>query len=613
MNIRFFFSFIRYCCIGVTLWGYTCFGQISGVVNTYIDVTAIDYACHRVTVSSASGYAVGDLVVLIQMKGASINTTVTSAAYGSLTSINDAGNYELQRILAITGNDIYFVHALLKTYTISGSVQLVRVPEYTNVSVNGTLTGSNWNGTTGGIVAIRASGTITLNAPIAADGIGFRGGNASLNDPSVSCSFFLNNFSLPASTLVSQKGEGIYSIPLNESSGRAKNTIGGGGGNNHNAGGGGGGLWGTGGQGGNQSNGCNNAATNAQGGIALNTQIPTRLFLGGGGGGGHQNNGQGTRGGNGGGIILLIADNIIGNGFLISGNGEAAPDGGGDGAGGGGSGGSILLQSNTFTNTIVQSNGGMGGDTNSPNRSLGPGGGGSGGVVYLSVATLPVGLTIQTTGGLPGFSTNALDPSLNGNRNATAGASGTTLFSTTVPFGIINNTCLLPLTLLEFSANKNTTGIQYTFRTLHEHSIEGYYILGSIDGIQFDAVDSILPLYASSIQTYSGTIPSYYNYIQLIEKTTSNHWVSLRILAVSSPALVRAYPNPAQDYIILEGLPNTFYSYTLYTNEGKEVEKGNFWGTLQVQTHLWSSGFYYINIKCETTFYTLKILLLHPE
>ena len=63
----FFFSF----------W-FSCHGKaqtsISGIVNSYIDVTGIIDA-DELTVSDASAFSPGDTVLLIQMKGLAINNT----------------------------------------------------------------------------------------------------------------------------------------------------------------------------------------------------------------------------------------------------------------------------------------------------------------------------------------------------------------------------------------------------------------------------------------------------------------------------------------------------------------------------------------------------------
>src|ERR1700757_738879 len=135
--------------------------NISGIINSYASVTSV--AAQSVNVSSAAGFTVNDRVLLIQMKGATINTTNTSV-FGTITSYNDAGNYEFATIASIAGATISFVNPLIKTYTATGFVQLVKVPTYNNVVVNGLLSCTPWNGTTGGILAFEAAGTITLNA-----------------------------------------------------------------------------------------------------------------------------------------------------------------------------------------------------------------------------------------------------------------------------------------------------------------------------------------------------------------------------------------------------------------------------------------------------------------
>ena len=42
--------------------------------------------------------------------------------------------------------------------------QVVRIPNYTNVTVSGVLACHPWNGFTGGILVFRANGTVTVNA-----------------------------------------------------------------------------------------------------------------------------------------------------------------------------------------------------------------------------------------------------------------------------------------------------------------------------------------------------------------------------------------------------------------------------------------------------------------
>ena len=62
-----------------------------------------------------------------------------------------------------------------------------RIPNYTNVTVNAgiTLTASAWDGTKGGILFFRASGTVTNNGTITMSELGYRGGQDNNNNYSV--------------------------------------------------------------------------------------------------------------------------------------------------------------------------------------------------------------------------------------------------------------------------------------------------------------------------------------------------------------------------------------------------------------------------------------------
>ena len=96
--------------------------NISGIINSYAQVTAI--AGTTITTISSTGFAVGDKIIVIQMKGASITTSNTSA-YGDITNLNNAGNWEFATIASITGNDIVIASPLVKTYTMTAKVRLV--------------------------------------------------------------------------------------------------------------------------------------------------------------------------------------------------------------------------------------------------------------------------------------------------------------------------------------------------------------------------------------------------------------------------------------------------------------------------------------------------------
>src|SRR5579872_6288368 len=78
---------------------------VSGVVNSYYAVTAVNTASNTVTVTNTAGLYNGEPILLIQMKGATVNGS-NNAAYGSITAINDAGNYEFNTICSISGNEV---------------------------------------------------------------------------------------------------------------------------------------------------------------------------------------------------------------------------------------------------------------------------------------------------------------------------------------------------------------------------------------------------------------------------------------------------------------------------------------------------------------------------
>lgn len=130
---------------------------------------------NSVTVSSALGFSVGDRVLLIQMKGAIINQTNT-ASFGQITNLSSAGNFEFTNIAAISGNTITFVSALCKPFSVTGKVQLIRVPVYNQATINAVVTANPWNGNTGGVVAIEATTSLTFNNIIDVSGKGFIGG-----------------------------------------------------------------------------------------------------------------------------------------------------------------------------------------------------------------------------------------------------------------------------------------------------------------------------------------------------------------------------------------------------------------------------------------------------
>jgi gliding motility-associated-like protein len=386
------------------------------VVNIYTEVLAYNTCNNQITVSNDSGYFVGDTVLLIQMKGALIDTSNT-AAFGTILDYRNAGNYEFNYISQKAGNVITFKNNLTKSYDIpDGVVQLVRVPSYKAGNFNGGLTCDPWDGTKGGILAIFSRQSLQSGEDIDVSEKGFRGGEG-FNSIYSSATCNQNNFIYPfASQFAGFKGESIASFSPNYQKGKGCFAGGGGGGNSHNAGGGGGGNGGSGGLGGYQTDSCGAVPFNNRGigGNGLQyAATANKIFLGSGGGAGHIDNASyPTSGGAGGGIAIVVTPNLIiyDNKIIANGaNGTYCYNADcNDGMGGGGAAGTILLSVNQVTTPdgiAVLAQGGDGGNIIStilPGGRSGPGGGGGGGVFYFNGNSLPSNIAYLSNGGRNG-------------------------------------------------------------------------------------------------------------------------------------------------------------------------------------------------------------------
>ena len=401
--------------------------NISGTINIYTNVTGI--SSNVVTVGNATGFAAGDRVLLIEMKGATI-TTGNVPAFGTITGYGNAGNYEYLTVASVAGNNITMTLNPCQTYTMTGAVQLIRVPVYTNPNITGTLTSTPWNGTIGGVVAFEATGTVTFNANINVGGAGFRGG-------AMYSGFFNCNDPAYANGTAGKKGEGIAAAPAGQDANRAPLANGGGGSNTGNPGAGGGGNYGNGGRGGIDWSGCGTTTSYGLGGHQL-TMLATKAFFGGGGGGGYQDNGLPCTGGtNGGGIVMIKANQIIGNGFTIQANGvDQTVNTDSEGAGAGGAGGAVYLWCPTYTSTLnINVKGGNGGSINNTlwnGYCHGPGGGGGGGYAWFSTAATPGGVALNSNGGNPGIVLNS-GPCIGTPDQATAGQVGGAMYNLPTP------------------------------------------------------------------------------------------------------------------------------------------------------------------------------------
>ncbi|RDC63170.1 putative PE-PGRS family protein PE PGRS46 [Adhaeribacter pallidiroseus] len=380
-------------------------GVLSGattIVNTYYPGTAsVTAGANRsipigTSVGSATQITAGDLVLIIQMQGADLNSAVNDNTYGTVTN-NVAGIYEYAIATSGITAGAFTVANLVNSYTNAAygmqgqkRFQVIRVPQYSNAALGATITAPAWNGSTGGVVVLDVAGNLNFNGNgINVNGLGFRGGaGRQLNGGTGPNTDYRN---LSTVNTHGQKGEGLAGTPAyvnnggtllnttvegypNGSSARGAPGNAGGGGtdgatnNSENTGGGGGSNGGAGGTGGNAWN--DPGVTGGVGGRDLASVITTRLLMGGGGGAGSTNDGTGnpgvgfaSSGAAGGGIVLVRAGYVTGNGTITANGGNANNTILNDGSGGGGAGGSVLITSaDAALNTVtVNANGGTGG------------------------------------------------------------------------------------------------------------------------------------------------------------------------------------------------------------------------------------------------------------
>ena len=505
--------------------------------------------------------AAGELVMIIQMQGASMND-VNSASYGSISNYNNCGRHEFAEVSGVSGSTKINLTTCLKyAYTASGKTQVIRVPRYMNLTVNSgaTISCQSWNGSTGGIVAIEVNKITTINGNIDVSGMGFRGGavEQQTKTPGNHSDWRSSNNQDGA-----EKGESICGYQSGYSNGRygrGAPANGGGGGNSHN-GGGGGGANGNNGIAWNGKGNPNNSDPNwttaweleaagfsantssggGRGGYAWssNNQNPLtvvpghaswggdsrynvggygghpldysggRIFMGGGGGAGDSNDGKGTAGGNGGGIIFLVNGGDITGTGTITANGNAASNvtgsGNMDAPGGGGGGGTIIAYSRTgsVSNLTFQANGGNGGSwvySGSTNENEGTGGGGGGGYISL---TNPASVSQSVMAGAGGQSNNSIMSNFTPN-GSTNGNTGQTATNPASPY---SGSVTLPIVLTNFSGHADGAVVILEWTTASEQNNNYFTLEKSDNGSSYTPFGTIKGAGNSSIpKSYSAT------------------------------------------------------------------------------------------------------------
>lgn len=441
-------------------------GPLSGIVNTYYaGVGTPGAGTNSLTVTTPSSgsstqIGVGDLLLVIQMQDAQINSTNTSSygdgvpgdpASGS-TSLGSSGEFEFVTVTAVTVNattDVITIQGtganggLLNTYTSAADTasqgaqtfQVIRVPQYTSATLSSSLVALSWNGSVGGVLALDVASQLTLGGTVVLDGQGFRGGGGrilggaagTLATDDVTLSTQATNGSKaegiagtphyiapPLSTITdattaTSTGQAVVEgLPAGSYARGAPGNAGGGAtdanptANNQNSGGGGGGNGGTGGTGG---FGWNSAGVvGGFGGVAF-PSTTSAIVMGGGGGAGTSNDGSWW------------------NPAADTGNADCGTDCTGIYSSGTAGGGIVIIHAGSVIGTGTITSNGVA--ALSPENDGGGGGGAGGTIMVLANSGTLAGLTVEANGGNGGNTWPEEAPgAFPGNRHGPGGGGG---------------------------------------------------------------------------------------------------------------------------------------------------------------------------------------------
>lgn len=401
--------------------------------------------------------AVGDLVFIVQMQDATINTS-NSSSYGDgstgrgLTSLNSSGRYEFARVSGVSGSTITLSQSLTYTYVNTDATtakgqsrfQVIRVPQNSSLA-SGDVTKTSppaWNGITGGVLVLDVAGNLDMTGvTLDASASGFRGGGGLQDSYSASYSptIYAADYTQGASPKYqgAVKGEGIAGTPqyvsgpgapygnLNLGSSGYPNTLdlgrgapgnAGGGGSQHNAGGGGGSNAGAGGQGGFSYG--RYSATDTGGCKQLTSSSSGTVY--------YSCGGDGSRdvGGLGGGTVTPAGDRLILGGGGAGDSNDATDSSSTPQASGGNGGGLVFVRAQTISGSgTIKANGQDG----LPAGRDGAGGGGAGGTIAVVTGTASLGLTVEAKGGKGG---NSGLPLRDGESQGPGGGGGALLLPT---------------------------------------------------------------------------------------------------------------------------------------------------------------------------------------
>jgi len=498
--------------------GRTGTATVSGVVNTYYPgaTASVSAGATSFTIGGSTGanqaISTGDLLLIIQMQDGTFDTT-NDDGYGDnvnlgyasgYIALDQVGRFEFVRagnnvttaggsltVVGATGAGTVYAYKFTALSDTAGreSFQVVKVPQYVDATISGTVSAMAWNGSTGGVVAIDVARRLTFSGgTITASGLGFRGGGGRSQAGGAGAN--TDYRTLASNAANGAKGEGIVGTPRyvnnggalfdngvegynNGSNGRGAPGNAGGGGtdgtpvdNQQNSGGGGGGNGGAGGLGGHAwcpaaPVGCPQSGGHP--GSAVSPIGVNRIVMGGGGGAGTTNNATGSPGAGfassgaaGGGIVIVRAGEVAGTGSLAASGADANSTVLNDGTGGGGAGGSILFSTlRTIAGASISAfaDGGDGGSNTGGGAAHGPGGGGGGGFIGSTIA-----IGTSANGGAAGTTQNGGSYGAQYGAMAGNGSSGVTITGATIPGASSGGECT-PTVAKSFAASTTTPGV----------------------------------------------------------------------------------------------------------------------------------------------------------
>jgi len=340
--------------------------SISGTINTYATCTGTAGQTVLTTTLSASD---GDQILIHQSQHATA-----------------AGTWEIVKVSSDAGATLNLYTALVNSY--STGAQCILIPQYTGGTISGAITGTAWNGSVGGIIALMSSGDL-INTGSITPPAGFRGGTGTpINDRQTG-----------------HRGENEVSNPQDQ---------------NHNANGVGGGAGETdggsrsgGGGGGYATSGTDGQTVGGQGGHGGTTiglaNLTTAFFGGGGGSGGTDSNEQAQTAGAGSGCVFIFAKSFTTSSGIIPCTGRTPANCNQAGGSGGGAGGFCLIKCQTAvlgTNKITAAGG-----TGGVSSVTGDGGAGGVGRIHIDYYSSYTGTTTPTIDATQDLTLNVPAPS----------------------------------------------------------------------------------------------------------------------------------------------------------------------------------------------------------